>query len=375
VAEDPSGYLGVEPCINIEKHTNGEDADLPPGPDIPIGDPVLWEYFVTNNCPVPLVNVVVTDDNLGVIPGPVSGDDGDGILEPGETWVYEANGIAVIDQYDNLATVTADYMFGDIVCGEVVAEDPSHYFGVGGFNGCTPGYWKNHEDAWEPTGYDPDDPLDVVFVNAYPTLIGDTLMDALDYGGGKGVEGAAQILLRAAVAALLNAAHPELSYGFGDHTPQAVIDAVNDALASMDRDMILDLAGDLDYRNNEGDPHCFDDMEYEEPNDTPMAPSLMMSPDETSAPQNYPNPFNPETWIPFKLAESANVNIEIYDAMGRIVRTLDLGNLPGGYYLDKSKAAYWDGRNEFGESVTSGLYFYKLTAGSFSAMRRMVILK
>jgi hypothetical protein len=272
-------------------------------------------------------------------------------------------------------------MFLDIVCGEVVDEDPSHYFGVGGYNGCTPGYWKTHPEAW--VGYGTDAELDSVFaIIPLPDKRGndvylgdDSLMDALNYGGGSGVVDAAKILLRAAVAALLNAAHPDLSYGFGDGSDGAVIDAVDAALASMDRDMILDLAGDLDYHNNEGDPHCFDGMEEEEEPETPMAPSLMMSPDETSAPQNYPNPFNPETWIPFKLAESANVSIEIYDAMGRIVRTLDLGNLPGGYYLDKSKAAYWDGRNEFGESVTSGLYFYKLTAGSFSAMRRMVILK
>jgi hypothetical protein len=372
MAEDPSGYMGIVPDRDIEKHTNGEDADAPTGPEVPVGDPILWEYIVTNTGPVPLVNVTVTDDQLGVI---VSGE----TLAVGETKTFTANGVAEIDQYANLATVTADYMFIDIVCGQVVDEDPSHYFGVGGYNGCTPGYWKNHPDAW--VGYGTDDALASVFAiiplpdkkGNMVDLSDDSLMDALNYGGGPSVLDAAKIMLRAAVAALLNAAHPDLSYGFGDGSEGAVIDAVDVALATMDRDAILDLAGDFDYRNNEGEPHCFDGVEEEE--EPEMAPSLMMSPDETSAPQNYPNPFNPETWIPFRLAESANVTIEIYDAMGRVVRTLDLGNLPGGYYLDKSKAAYWDGRNEFGESVVSGLYFYKLTAGSFSAMRRMVILK
>ena len=98
-------------------------------------------------------------------------------------------------------------------------------------------------------------------------------------------------------------------------------------------------------------------------------------PAESALLQNYPNPFNPETWIPFELAEDARINIEIYDVTGRLVRTLDLGHRPAGYYLDRSRAAYWDGRNEYGEGVASGVYFYRFTTGGFSAIRRMVILK
>jgi hypothetical protein len=98
-------------------------------------------------------------------------------------------------------------------------------------------------------------------------------------------------------------------------------------------------------------------------------------PVETGLRNNYPNPFNPETWIPFELARDAAVKIEIYDVTGRLVRTLDMGNRSAGHYLDRSKAAYWDGRNELGESVASGIYFYKFTAGDFSAIRRMTILK
>jgi len=102
---------------------------------------------------------------------------------------------------------------------------------------------------------------------------------------------------------------------------------------------------------------------------------LSTVPHKTRLLANYPNPFNPETWIPFALAEDAKVNIQIYDVSGRLVRTLDLGRVPAGFYVDRSSAAYWDGRNNTGESVASGLYLYRLSAGYFSAMRRIVILK
>ena len=98
-------------------------------------------------------------------------------------------------------------------------------------------------------------------------------------------------------------------------------------------------------------------------------------PDETIIEQNYPNPFNPETWIPYRLALDADVKITIYDTKGAVVRQLDLGHQPAGYYTNRSKAAYWDGRNAKGESVASGIYFYQLRARDYSAMRRMVIVK
>jgi flagellar hook assembly protein FlgD len=90
---------------------------------------------------------------------------------------------------------------------------------------------------------------------------------------------------------------------------------------------------------------------------------------------NYPNPFNPETWIPYRLAKSSDVQLRIYDTQGRMVRHLDIGHQAAGVYQTRSRAAYWDGRNEMGESVASGLYFYTLMAGEFSATRRMLILK
>ena len=98
-------------------------------------------------------------------------------------------------------------------------------------------------------------------------------------------------------------------------------------------------------------------------------------PQETALLANYPNPFNPETWIPYQLVKSATVSIAIYAADGRLVRTLALGHLAAGVYHSKSRAAYWDGRNELGETVASGVYFYTLTAGDFMATRKMLIRK
>ncbi len=91
--------------------------------------------------------------------------------------------------------------------------------------------------------------------------------------------------------------------------------------------------------------------------------------------QNYPNPFNPETWIPYQLAKPAHVRIDIYESSGRLVRTLDLGHQAAGFYTSRAQAAYWDGRNDTGERVSSSLYFYHLQAGSFFDMRKMLILK
>ena len=90
---------------------------------------------------------------------------------------------------------------------------------------------------------------------------------------------------------------------------------------------------------------------------------------------NFPNPFNPETWIPYRLVKSADVQISIYDTQGNVVRQLDMGHRSAGMYQTRTRAAYWDGKNDVGESVASGLYFYTLTAGDFSATRKMLILK
>ena len=102
---------------------------------------------------------------------------------------------------------------------------------------------------------------------------------------------------------------------------------------------------------------------------------LSQVPEETSLLPNYPNPFNPETWIPYQLATSTEVTVAIHAADGRLVRTLSLGHRTAGVYKSKGRAVYWDGRNVQGEPVASGVYFYTLVAGDFTATRKLLIRK
>ncbi len=96
---------------------------------------------------------------------------------------------------------------------------------------------------------------------------------------------------------------------------------------------------------------------------------------ETKLLPNYPNPFNPETWIPYQLSEGSTVTVKIYDVSGGLVRTIGVGHKSVGYYLTREKAVYWDGRNENGERISSGVYFYTLMTDHYTETRRMVIVK
>jgi streptogramin lyase len=91
--------------------------------------------------------------------------------------------------------------------------------------------------------------------------------------------------------------------------------------------------------------------------------------------QNYPNPFNPDTWIPYQLAKGSDVTIEIYSLSGQLVRTISLGYKNAGVYITKQKAAYWDGSSNFGEPVSSGIYFYTIKAGSFTNTRKLIVVR
>jgi uncharacterized repeat protein (TIGR01451 family) len=126
----------AEPAIDIEKYTNGEDADSPTGPIIPVGDTVEWTYIVTNTGNVPLSNAVVTDDILGTICTIAS-------LAVGDSASCTASGTAMAGQYTNIGNVTGEY---DGVT--VYDEDPSNYYGDASPGTGTPGYWKNHPEAW-----------------------------------------------------------------------------------------------------------------------------------------------------------------------------------------------------------------------------------
>jgi len=126
-------------------------------------------------------------------------------------------------------------------------------------------------------------------------------------------------------------------------------------------------------------PHVEDEAMKETiaqlPHEEATVPITELLPQQPRLLQNYPNPFNPDTWIPYQLSSDAQVNLTIYDMTGRVVRTIEVGSKPAGRYKSKSKAIYWDGHNEFGERVASGVYFYRIEAGNYTAMRKMVILK
>ncbi len=96
---------------------------------------------------------------------------------------------------------------------------------------------------------------------------------------------------------------------------------------------------------------------------------------ETKLLPNYPNPFNPETWIPYQLSEESTVTVKIYDVSGHLVRTIEVGHKPVGYYITRERAVYWDGRNQNGEPVSSGVYFYTLNTDTYTQTRRLVIVK
>jgi hypothetical protein len=148
-----------------------------------------------------------------------------------------------------------------LTCEDDLTIDAGMYVPPGN-EGCTPGYWKNNAinweaSAWIPTGYTPSMTLGSVFT--IPSCVNsgtasNTLLQALSYKGGSTLKGAAQILLRAAVAALLNASHPDIDYFMSEG---GVIAAVNAALASCDRATILALYEELDFHNNDG---CVLDM-------------------------------------------------------------------------------------------------------------------
>ena len=106
-----------------------------------------------------------------------------------------------------------------------------------------------------------------------------------------------------------------------------------------------------------------------------LAPAAPLFPNETALLPNYPNPSNPETWIPYHLTEPADVTLTIYDLRGVVIRRLAIGHQPAGFYQHPGRAAHWDGRNALGEPVASGVYFYTLIAGDFTATKKLLIRK
>lgn len=246
--DDTSHYLGVPfedaPEIDVEKSTNGVDADVPAGPVVTVGDAITWTYRVTNTGNVDLGGVAVTDDQLGPVACPAAQ------LAVGESMSCTAAGFALVGQYVNVATAVGTGPDGTAVDD----EDPSHYFGIEDVPGalsCGHGYWKNHLEDWVDTPYAPTDLVGSVFAStsAYPFIANSTFLEALEFPGGPGVDGAIRIVMRQAIAALLNATHPDFA---SPSTVAEIIDMVNTAIDTGDRQAILSLNGKLNEENNVG---------------------------------------------------------------------------------------------------------------------------
>jgi uncharacterized repeat protein (TIGR01451 family) len=258
---------------------------------------------------------------------------------------------------------------------------------IEGENGCTPGFWKNHPDCWCET-YEPGDRVDSVFTipSELGNLADDTLMQAFGYGGGKGIYGGARILLRAAVAAILNACNDNVAYPMGE---TAVINAVNAALATLDRQEMVGLGGILDMYNNYGcsiDAHC--DPITDGPEEA-WGPALRgeepegldglisgekqdvdQLPTEVAVSQSSPNPFRDTARIQFQLPTSGAVTIDVYDVAGRHVTSLMDEEKPAGYH-----EAVWNGRNSAGTPVPAGVYFYRVLLDDETLLRKMILVR
>ena len=191
--------------------------------------------------------------------------------------------------------------------------------------------------------------------------------NAIDAAGG----GAGGFSLQAMQAALLAAAEQaaaaeavaQAPTGFGTHALSSGTAYRNVSAA------LADVNGDARLGN--GIPAVLEEVLQ-----LLAAAEMDTIPETTALLPNYPNPFNPETWIPYHLATDADVTLTIYNVQGDVVRELLLGHQTAGVYESRTRAAYWDGRNQIGEKVASGVYFYTLkVSGGFTATRKLLIAK
>ena len=246
VYSSATNVVEIEPCIEILKTVDCNDDGTYLAEDTgSYGDTPSWYIKVWNCGDSPLLDVEVWDTN-GMSWGPFD------LVNPGDFWEVYYDGDPIFETTTNTAEASAT----DVLGGAVGPVYDSATNVVTGGEGCTPGYWKENAIkwgavSWGPTGYSPSQTLESVF--DVPDSLGldnRTLLQALGFKGGKGVMGGAQILLRSAVAALLNAAHPEIDYYMED--VGALIAAVNAALATGDRATMLALYEELDMHNNDG---------------------------------------------------------------------------------------------------------------------------
>ncbi len=235
---DTAGPVSVDlvhPSIDITKTANPTSGS--------VGTNITYTITVTNTGDITLENITVVDSLLGDLSGSYADT-----LAPAASESH--NFVRAIlasdpDPLVNTVTVHADPL-GPLT--NDITDQARAVVDITGGEGLTPGFWKNHLGAWEV--YTPNQTLESVF--DVPDSLGldnKTLLEALNFGGGPGVNGAAQILLRAAVAALLNSTSSTIDYPL---TTAQVISQVNTALASLDRNTMLALATQLDAFNNLG---------------------------------------------------------------------------------------------------------------------------
>jgi hypothetical protein len=243
-SSDPSHYYGTtQPGIEIETAVNGQDADTPTGPQIPVGGAVAFSYVVTNTGDVALTGVQVSDSSGLVLSCPKA------TLQPGESMTCTANGTAQSGQFSSVGAAT-----GTGACGQQVSDDdPVNYYGQPTAEGCSHGYWRTHPGSWPATGYSTSQTVSSVFSQAslYPSIASVTLLDSLSFQGGSDVTGAAKNMLKQATGALLNSAHAGIDFPW---ETADLISEVNAALASQNINTLLSLATVLEHDNTLGCP-------------------------------------------------------------------------------------------------------------------------
>jgi hypothetical protein len=301
------------------------------------------------------VDLVITTDDPA-IPGPFTLAWDGAAFEQVVTVPVPPGATEVCNEVEVTATIPPEYC----ELPNVVIHSASDCCAVPGDEGCTPGYWKNHPDCWEC--FDPETPLCDVFTvpaELQEEFCDDDLMDAMNYGGGPGVEGAARNLFRHATAALQNACDADVAYPL---TVAGVIDLVNDALATGDRGEIDAAKNILAGYNEAGcpqDAHCRPIPDGEEPDMTPDQRSIepSVTPEERSevlpeklSVSGFPNPASAVATIRLAIPVESRVTVEILDVQGRSVATLLDEHMSAG-----SHSVMWNG-----EGAPAGVYFCKV---------------
>jgi hypothetical protein len=330
-----SHWNAPNPSLAIEKHTNGKDADSAPGPNIPAGNSVLWEYIVTNDGNVTLTDIVVSDNVLGTI-GIISS------LVPGQSMTLQANGAAVVGQYVNEGIASAN--FGGA---PIVANDFSHYFGQVPPN---PALHieksTNGQDA--DIGPGPTIPVGQPVTWTYTvTNIGNVPLFNIEIEDSE--EGPINVIASLDPGA---ASQPFTHYGIA-----VAGQYENEGMATSEYGGVPVVAYDLShYFGLEFVPSWIEGK------------SARVS--EFALHPSMPNPFNSVTTISYDLPKTTDVVIKIYSMLGNEVRTLVESSVKAGQHL-----VVWDATDNSDNKVSSGIYFIIIQAGEFSDTQKITLLK